>query len=439
MSLDLLKEFGPQDQDQHDDPWTNTFDWKPTDPEGIDTDDFGDFELPNNEVSADESILGKPENTKDDPLSLGNTGLGKLTGLSDGSFTHIGSSLQQGFEGSAALREPPSISERHTEDEATSEEIAHSRSPGVAITTDKISDSEGLEDWDDFVVHPIPSAVDEWEAQGDITDAQTNISNQQSERSSKCSSNSLMPCEETAASFTESTDTESTKPSSLVKGDHLVLIPSDIPPPSILLLPIATMFQSLSVNIKNLVLLKNVTSLLPNESKVDQLHVLLSMVRAAARVLAGRKLRWKRDTHLSQSMKIGPANSGKTGGMKLTGLDKAESLREDREAAEALGIWRKQLGRLRAAITQANNEIQGAALWIPDISENMHIRLGKVGEGALTAYKPCILCGLKRDERLERVDLNVEDSFGEWWTDHWGHIDCRIFWERHESSVRQRQ
>ncbi len=162
-------------------------------------------------------------------------------------------------------------------------------------------------------------------------------------------------------------------------------------------------------------------------------------MRAATRIIAGRKLRWKRDTHLSQSMKIGPAHSGKTGGMKLRGMDRTESLREDREVAEALSTWKKQLGDLRAAITMANAEIRGTVLSVPHISDNLHIRGAKIEEGAMTAPKCCFVCGLKREERLEKIDVDVEDSFGEWWTDHWGHLDCRIFWGRHKGSLEQRR
>lgn len=153
--------------------------------------------------------------------------------------------------------------------------------------------------------------------------------------------------------------------------------------------------------------------------------------------MAGRKLRWKRDNILSQSMKIGTA-SGKTSGMKLAGVDKAETRREDQEAAEALRAWKQQVGPLRSTISMISTHLPGSGFSLPDIAEAMPIRVVKPSEGAVTAPKCCFLCGIKRDERVAKVDVDVEDSFGEWWREYWGHIDCVAFWENHKTSLRQR-
>ena len=211
--------------------------------------------------------------------------------------------------------------------------------------------------------------------------------------------------------------------------------PSNIPPPSVLLPVIATIFGSLATN------LKTVTSHPPLDQPItlSQIRTLLSVVRAAARILAGRKFRWKRDNILAQSMKIGPAHSGKAGGMKLAGLDKAESRREDQDAAEALQIWKQQVGPLRSMIAALNSQLPvHERSKIPEIADNMPIRQGKPSEGVVSAPKCCFLCGIKRDERVAKVDVDVEDSFGEWWVEHWGHIDCVDFWESHKESLRQR-
>lgn len=135
-------------------------------------------------------------------------------------------------------------------------------------------------------------------------------------------------------------------------------------------------------------------------------------------------------------MKIGPAS--KSGGMKLTGVDKTESRREDQEAAEALSAWRKQLGILRSTISIVNGQLPAGGLLVPDVSENMPVRVVKPSEGAVTAPKCCFLCGVRREERVARVDVDVEDSFGEWWTEHWGHVDCVAFWDSQQSSLKQR-
>lgn len=123
--------------------------------------------------------------------------------------------------------------------------------------------------------------------------------------------------------------------------------------------------------------------------------------------------------------------------MKLTGVDKAETTREDREASDLVRIWKDQLGRLKSAVAVANTSIQDVSthLQIPEIGEAMQV---KVQEGGMAAPKQCLVCGLKREERVLKVDVQVEDSFGEWWVEHWGHRACRNFWLEHEGKLRHR-
>ncbi|KAL6713389.1 hypothetical protein ACLMJK_008854 [Lecanora helva] len=216
--------------------------------------------------------------------------------------------------------------------------------------------------------------------------------------------------------------------------------PANIPPPSTLIPFISQYFQLLPTEIKRLASTHDAVSdpsQASSPQQVDQIQAALAIIRAGARILAGRKLRWKRDSILSQSMKIGPAG-GKINGMKLTGIDKSESRREDQEAAEALSMWRKQAGPLRSIMSTAKDRRLGTGVALPDISENMPIRVVKPGEGAVTAPKACFLCGIKRDERVAKIDNNVQDSFGEWWREHWGHVDCVRFWENHKSLLPQR-
>lgn len=216
--------------------------------------------------------------------------------------------------------------------------------------------------------------------------------------------------------------------------------PSNVPPPSILLLVIVETFQSLLLEIKDIITIgssKETQNQLDQES-VREINHRISMARAAARIIAGRKLRWRRDNHLSQSMKIGPANSGRAGGMKLTGINKMENRREDGEAEEAVRTWKRYIGTLRAAVATVNSRHPELNLVLPEIFETMPVRIAKPSEGALFAPKICFLCGLKREERIEKVDVKVEDSFGEWWIDHWGHVDCKTFWEEHKGSLNHR-
>jgi len=156
----------------------------------------------------------------------------------------------------------------------------------------------------------------------------------------------------------------------------------------------------------------------------------LDVTTVLARVIAGRKHRWKRDTRLAQSVRIGPATSaaGGKGGMKLVGVDRAESAREDKEVGEVVRAWRVQAGKVRSAVVGA-----GVATAVPDVVETLGVRSATAAEGAMTAPRACAFCGLKRDERVARVESGVEDSFGEWWVEHWGHRTCRNFWAAQKS------
>lgn len=44
-----------------------------------------------------------------------------------------------------------------------------------------------------------------------------------------------------------------------------------------------------------------------------------------------------------------------------------------------------------------------------------------VVKNVLIVLKVCVVCGLKWDEWVVKVDYEVEDSFGEWWIEFWGY------------------
>ena len=205
--------------------------------------------------------------------------------------------------------------------------------------------------------------------------------------------------------------------------------PTNIPPPSILLSLSARLLHSLPSKLKE-------SPYESEQSRIPTLQHHLSDLRTIAHILAGRKLRWKRDGLLSQSMKIGPA--GKQGGMKLTGVDKTEGWREDQEAAEVLRMWKQQAGLIRSAVGTLKGSSSAGGLSVPELAESMPVRQAKPEEGAVTAPKACFLCGVKRDERVSRADVGVEDSFGEWWVEHWGHVDCVGFWTEQNVRLAQR-
>ena len=159
---------------------------------------------------------------------------------------------------------------------------------------------------------------------------------------------------------------------------------------------------------------------------------------------SSRKLRWKRDQYLSQGMRIGPAAAGgKSSGMKLAGVDKSETAKEDREVLDALRLWKAQIGKLRSAVAAASSitpDGESRLPPVPEISEStMPVRTVKAVEGGVTAAHACALCGLKREERVAKVDVEVNDSFGEWWVEGMNmHLVCRNFWEEHKGKLRSR-
>lgn len=213
--------------------------------------------------------------------------------------------------------------------------------------------------------------------------------------------------------------------------------PINVPPPSVLLSIFPQLLSQANESLFKPVggkapSIKN--RILSDPRTVDFLRGYLLLSTVAARVIAGRKQRWHRDKFLAQSMSISAAGSK---GMKLAGVDKTQAVREDREAADVLDLWKEHVGRLRSAVAAANQSIKDASkhLKIPELRDNMQAQTAK---GVLSAPKACVICGIKRDERIARVDFDVEDSFGEWWAEHWGHTACKRFWLKHESALRQR-
>ena len=225
------------------------------------------------------------------------------------------------------------------------------------------------------------------------------------------------------------------------------LPPTNVPPPSVLLSIFPELFETANRKLYQPVSGQSFSikkRILSDPKTVEFLRGYLALATVLARIVAGRRLRWHRDKFLSQKMSISAAGSK---GMKLATVDKAQTAREDREATDVVATWNEQVGRLRSAVAAANTSLQdgggGATttavtqphLRIPEVRETAQVQTAKA---VPTAPKACLICGLKRDERLVKVDHEVEDSFGEWWVDHWGHTACRRFWLQHEEVLRQR-
>ncbi|KAJ5765427.1 hypothetical protein N7520_004986 [Penicillium odoratum] len=204
--------------------------------------------------------------------------------------------------------------------------------------------------------------------------------------------------------------------------------PTNIPPPSVLLSLLVEILSALQK--EALKAQPRSTPPAQKESIAIKIHTTLT---TSARIIAGRSLRWKRDTILSQSMRIGPA--GKPGGMKLSTVNKHEDVKESQDAVDVLRLWRERAVLFNAVVQGVGRKP------VPVFTDPTALKvvLARAEEGAIKASHACALCALKRDERVLRVDEgDVNDSFGEWWTEHWGHTGCRLFWESNRALLLQR-
>lgn len=433
-SQDLWKEFGSSGHDLLQNPWGEIEDGKSR-LEDEDEDEFGDFESAESKVT-----YTNPSTTINDNWKYDHPGYPLISpGIHQSSPVKprepLSHSLTDGIQtwmkepsGNAPPKIRPEqvspISLSNTHLGAGGTEFKH----GVASTLD-----EG-DEWGDFVDNSSPLDLESTVANNNGATATT----KDDFLASNLPLDSLPTLNTKVSNAPSPTFTVPKRPAATPAQEPP---PSNVPPPSILLLVIVETFQSLLLEIKDIIIptgSSKETQIQLDQVSAGELNHRLSMARAAARIIAGRKLRWRRDNHLSQSMKIGPANSGRTGGMKLTGIDKMENRREDGEAEEAVRTWKKHIGTLRAAVATANSHQPDLNLALPEIFEKMPVRTANPSEGALVAPKVCFLCGLKREERIAKVDAKVEDSFGEWWIDHWGHVDCKTFWEKHKDSLSQR-
>ena len=453
MSSDLLKEFGSLEVNQ----WHGVASHSPANKVSADEDDFGDFEGPENEDSASLHPSSSAHiNTEKYPVDSEWGGM-QQPSMDEGQLqSYIHHSATEVQNAPSNDDDWGNFSQQSVMFDADVEVTRQNKEADGTVV-----DQRGPKEPTNILLHPIASTKTPTTASpspatiganGSQAIQEIRKARYESKEVSKLSFEATKVTDleqptiddepwvdfqaaEAATPRSKLSNTQSSRTFQVSEASNLGPPPSNIPPPSILLPVIATVLGSLATE------LKTVTSNQPSDqpSTLSQLRALLSTIRAAARVLAGRKLRWKRDKLLSQSMKIGPAHSGKAGGMKLAGVDKAESRREDQEAAEALQVWKQQAGPVRSIVATLNGVWpESERFKIPEIVENMPIRQGKPSEGMVTAPKCCFLCGIKRDERVAKVDVDVEDSFGEWWVEHWGHVDCVTFWEHHKNLLRQR-
>ncbi|KAL4808906.1 hypothetical protein BDV18DRAFT_133455 [Aspergillus unguis] len=398
-------------------------------------DDFGDFELPqdgnNNDVLFDATLetfsddggddWGEFESAQDSGRQTGQTKAQVLWGsqktLNKPVATALGN-VKTSSGPPAPVDLLDSLDSFTIQDKPTADNRSHANTlvdviPKLHTTNvkpkPKLPVEEGsFEDWGDFTDGPIEPA------QG---------SNTKSTHSARSVSKKDEPAK---ASNAPPGPPQSSKPvpQSLPAGH---VRPTNIPPPSILMELFPQLFEQLRKD--GAEAKKNMRE----EEALDRVaQSIIYTLKAVARVVAGRTLRWKRDAILSQSMRIGPARSGKAGGMKLSTVNKNEDIKEQQEAVDIITMWRDRAALFNSVIQAAGKRP------VQVIVENTRVMTASASQGALKASHACALCGLKRDERIPKLDESVEDSFGEWWTDHWGHTECRQFWDDNKSLLGQR-
>ncbi|KAF2875465.1 hypothetical protein BDV95DRAFT_590961 [Massariosphaeria phaeospora] len=368
-----------------------------------DVSDFGDFEAPEVEITP-----AVPQGASSDLVDLlGGMNMSQSKPPAKSPAKHLGTS-----EGRSSVTHHKKSVSSSTKKTSVSGfgVVTHIKQPSTSMSS---STAKAAESWDTF---------DDWEA-SIPTKVQKSTSKSTPETRS-----SLSQPKTSSLDFDEPPAGE--------------LPPTNVPPPGVLL----TLFPPLFAEAHDKLFKPMAAQTLPMRNKllsepatVAYLQGCLMLGSVAARIIAGRKLRWKRDQHLSQGMRIGPASSRATSGMKLTGIDKSENMKEEREASDVVRAWKEQIGRLRHVVAAANQIKAGTLGAVPDLQETMPVRTLKQAEGGVPAPQPCMLCGLKREERLSTAEQAVEDSFGEWWLDQVSmHRGCRNFWHQHKDSLRQR-
>jgi len=220
------------------------------------------------------------------------------------------------------------------------------------------------------------------------------------------------------------------------------LPPTNIPPPAVLLSIFPALISSAQVTLFDTLTKLSQDQkqeLLSHQSTQQFLRGFIGISVVLAHIIAGRKQRWKRDQFLAQGMRIGPAAAGGKGGMKLAGVDRSEVAKEDREVLDAVRQWRSVVGKLRSAVAGANAKSTTKLPHVPEIAEQMPVKILRPAEAGIVAPHACALCGLKREERVPKVDEEVDDSFGEWWVQGMNmHLLCKNFWDSHSEQMRSR-
>lgn len=197
--------------------------------------------------------------------------------------------------------------------------------------------------------------------------------------------------------------------------------PTNIPPPSTLLQLLPTIFQSLNSQSQSQ----------PSAADIDPLaRSIIQVYTVSARLLAGRTLRLQRSRFLQKSLLIGPSTPGsRSGGMKLQSLHTTPSSPLD--AALVCDAWASHLHTFTRIVSQSEHRR-------PWMRLDVNLKVCPGPAGVMHAREECVLCGVRREERVAGVDFEVMDVFVEYWVEGWGHRDCAVWWGRYRGELGQR-
>ncbi len=111
-------------------------------------------------------------------------------------------------------------------------------------------------------------------------------------------------------------------------------------------------------------------------------------------------------------------------------------MKEEREAGEAMEAWNSSIHQFSQVLKSASSG-SGRPMNLR-LSMSMPVK-PLTGPGVMQAALVCPLCGLKRSERVVGADdVGVEDVFGEFWLENWGHEECAEWWYQWHGQLSQR-
>ncbi|KAL8876521.1 MAG: hypothetical protein Q9198_005300, partial [Flavoplaca austrocitrina] len=309
MSLDLLQEFGGPSHHDSLNPWASSRSHNGTKDDSIGEDDFGDFAQP----EASFELVKNPEHAHQHgeyPTTLPQDPGGLLIDTETTKPPPSPSPSFRELNASLKLAIPEKVSVGNTVDKAPEDSTPITAWPSFGRDRAKsmgkplpLSPYTEDDDWGDFQKESETGNIDHeaslerhpiaYVATTKETKQDTSLLDLMDSLQAKSSPPTLANPAATASDLATTTTTTSELSDAITAGPA----PSNIPPPSVLLSVIATLLYSLPDEIRGIVSSMSISlmngTIPTDESCYGNLHNKLAKTTASARILAGRKLRWK--------------------------------------------------------------------------------------------------------------------------------------------------